>query len=282
MAKRRSVQSSPPPSPPSLPPDKSIILLTRQRDAGVQMLATPPVDENQFRGWKNTTHEFLIQAFGAASQNVFAFGSAGSFMGFIDATEQYYQGKRAEALQKQLSILDSALEQLEATLELQPPQELAPEPTPPLELVEHILAKFHLVAHQLRSRHAGRPTLEVNDEYDVQDLMHGLLRIFFEDIRPEEWTPSYAGGSSRMDFLLKAERLVIEVKKSRPTLSVREIGEQLIIDIARYKAHPECDTLICFVYDPEGLVSNPRGLERDLSRKEPQLLVKVLVAPKGL
>ena len=28
----------------------------------------------------------------------------------------------------------------------------------------------------------------------------------FDDIRPEEYTPSYAGGSSRIDFLLKDEK----------------------------------------------------------------------------
>ena len=281
MARKRSSQSAPPPSQATLPPDRSIVLLTRQRGAGAQMINTPPIDENQYRGWKNTTREFLVQAFGSDSQNVFAFGSAGTFAGFLGASEQYYRAKRAEALQKQLSILDSALEQLEAALELQPVEKPAPQPTLPLELVEHMLAKIHQVARQLRSRHAGRPTLEINDEYDIQDLMHGLLRIFFDDIRPEEWTPSYAGGSSRMDFLLKEERLVIEVKKTRPGLSVREIGDQLIIDIAKYAAHPECDTLVCFVYDPEGLVSNPKGLEHDLSREEPRLLVKVIVAPRG-
>jgi hypothetical protein len=49
-------------------------------------------------------------------------------------------------------------------------------------------------------RHDGRPTLGVGDEYDVQDLLHALLRLFFDDIRPEERTPSYAGESTRMDF----------------------------------------------------------------------------------
>ena len=42
----------------------------------------------------------------------------------------------------------------------------------------------------------------MEDEYDVQDLFHALLTIYFEDIRKEEWSPSYAGGASRMDFLL--------------------------------------------------------------------------------
>jgi hypothetical protein len=35
----------------------------------------------------------------------------------------------------------------------------------------------------------------LKDEYDVQDLLYALLRIFFDDVRPEEWTPSFAGKS---------------------------------------------------------------------------------------
>ena len=147
-------------------------------------------------------------------------------------------------------------------------------------LVEKLCSRFHLFAKQLRDRYNNRETIIVSDEYDVQDLMHGLLRIFFDDIRPEEWTPSYAGKSSRMDFLLKDLKIVIETKMTRKGLGAKEIGAQLIDDIARYRHHPECNTLICFVYDPEGLVANPTGLEKDLSTED-GFKVRVLIAPKG-
>lgn len=150
-----------------------------------------------------------------------------------------------------------------------------------ISTVTKICDRFQLVARQLRLRHNNRSTLEIEDEYDVQDLMHALLKIFFEDIRPEEWSPSYAGGSARMDFLLKNERLVIEIKKTRKGLSSKGVGDQLIVDIDRYKQHPDCKTLFCFVYDPEGRIPNPRGIENDLSRQEGDLEVKVFIAPKG-
>lgn len=153
--------------------------------------------------------------------------------------------------------------------------------TDPLHLVIQICSRFHLVAKQLRSRHAGRATLDIEDEYDVQDLIHTLLRLFFDDIRPEEVCPSYAGSSSRMDFLLKDESIVVEIKKTRAGLGAKEVGNQLIEDIARYQSHPSCKTLVCFVYDPEGRVANPRGLENDLNRTEDDLVVKVIIVPKG-
>ncbi len=126
--------------------------------------------------------------------------------------------------------------------------------------------RFHQIARQLRNRHDQRTTIEVEDEYDVQDLLHALLRFTFDDIRPEERTPSYAGKSTTMDFLLKTEQLVIETKKTRKGLGAKELGDQLIIDIQSYQAHPDCKTLFCFVYDPEGRIANPIGIETDLSK----------------
>jgi hypothetical protein len=58
----------------------------------------------------------------------------------------------------------------------------------------------------MRHRYSERPTLEVEDEYDTQDLFHALLAIDFDDIRREEWTPSYAGGQLEWtSFLRKKE-----------------------------------------------------------------------------
>jgi hypothetical protein len=124
--------------------------------------------------------------------------------------------------------------------------------------------------------------LDIEDEYDVQDLLHALLHLDFDDIRREEWTPSYAGGAARMDFLLKDIDVVIEAKKTRKNLGAKEIGDQLIVDIQKYQLHPNCKILCCLVYDPEGRIGNPASLEDDLSRDEEGLSVRVLVVPKGV
>lgn len=150
-----------------------------------------------------------------------------------------------------------------------------------LDALDQIVVKFHAVAVQLRSRHAERVTLDINDEYDVQDLMHALLRLYFDDIRPEEWVPSYAGASSRTDFLLPQIDTVIETKRTRAGLNAKSVGEQLIIDIARYKKHPQCRRLLCFVYDPEGRIANPSGIESDLNTGDHGIEVRVLILPKA-
>ena len=142
-----------------------------------------------------------------------------------------------------------------------------------------VLSRFHQVARQIEHRYSGRNTIAINDEYDVQDLLHSLLKIYFDDIRPEEYTPSYAGSSSRVDFLLKAENIVVEVKYANSKLTDKLIGEQLIIDTKRYQSHPDCKILVSFVYDPNGNLKNPHGLEKDLSGKNSDLNVIVVVNP---
>lgn len=149
-----------------------------------------------------------------------------------------------------------------------------------INTVRVICNHFHQGVRQLKKRYNNRPTIDVNDEYDVQDLLHAFLRLHFDDVRAEECTPSYAGSASRMDFLLKKEKIVIEVKKTRKNLGAKEVGEQLMIDIERYTAHPDCDTLICFVYDPDGRVANPVGIENDLNRNTDNLKVITIITPK--
>ena len=142
----------------------------------------------------------------------------------------------------------------------------------------YLLNHFHSIARQLRNRHDNRDTILIRDEYDVQDLLHALLYSQFEDIRAEEWTPSYAGKSARMDFLIRDINTVIEVKKTRDTLTEKEIGDQLIVDIERYKNHPDCSVLICFIYDPEERINNPKGLINDLEKAN-NGFVKVIIQP---
>ena len=148
------------------------------------------------------------------------------------------------------------------------------------EALKAIIDRFHLVATQLKNRYNNRTAFIITDEYDVQDLMHSLLKINFEDVRKEEYTPSYAGGSARVDFLLKREQIVVEVKKTRDTLKDKDVGNQLMLDIGRYKSHADCKHLICFVYDPDNLIVNPRGLEDDLNTNStPEMLVQVYIRP---
>jgi REase_DpnII-MboI len=168
-------------------------------------------------------------------------------------------------------------ELLVAELERRNPKEVRGDRHGAMGIIEGLGEHFHAVARRLEKRHDGRETLLIEDEYDVQDLMGALLLSRFWDIRPEECTPSYAGKSSRIDFLIKQEKVVVETKMTRDGLNDGKLGEEIIIDIARYKAHPECGALFCFVYDPAHRLKNPHALESDLSGKKDGLEVRVQI-----
>lgn len=149
------------------------------------------------------------------------------------------------------------------------------------EVLDVILRGLRRAMHPLTHRRKGAQPLTFTNEYDVQDLLHALLRPWIGDIRPEEFTPSYAGSSTRMDFLLTAHELVIETKIIRDRSHAKRVGDELIIDIEHYRTHPKCKTLWCVVYDPDHLITNAQGLKTDLEghrkARDEEVVVKVFI-----
>lgn len=148
------------------------------------------------------------------------------------------------------------------------------------ELLEVIVRGLRRAMHPLTHRRKGVQPLSFGNEYDVQDLLHALLRPWISDIRPEEFTPSYAGSSTRMDFLLPAHRLVVETKIVRDRAHAKRLGDELIVDIEHYRRHPSCRGLWCVVYDPDNLITNAQGLkdlEGSRSSNDGEVTVSVFV-----
>lgn len=247
----------------------------------IDEIKTKPSFSAEFKKWHRDTEVIIEIIFGEGTRHLEDFKEIDySLMIFTDVTPDYeFQNRFAEGLENARSILMSFIQEVEEFWEENSSESSS---TTPKELIKLLCERFHLVSRQIRSRHNDRETLNIEDEYDVQDLFHALLTLYFDDIREEEWTPSYAGSCSRVDFLLKQDELVIEIKKTRKGLNAKDIGEQLIIDIQRYQAHPSCKTLICFVYDPEARISNPRGIENDLNRDINGFEVKVYITPRGI
>jgi hypothetical protein len=146
-----------------------------------------------------------------------------------------------------------------------------------IRTLEGLFRRFRKGARLLLERHRDRPAVHIRDEYDLQDYLHSVLAMLFDDVRPEEHSSSRAGAAARLDFLLKHEQIAIETKMTRKGVSSKAIGEELIVDIERYRAHPDCKGLAALVYDPEQLIANPRGFERDLNSDSADMRVLVVV-----
>jgi hypothetical protein len=53
-----------------------------------------------------------------------------------------------------------------------------------------------------------------------------------------------------------------------------------ILDVVHYRNYSDCKALICFVYDPENKMKNPRGLEDDLKKlTDTEMSVESFVKP---
>ena len=208
-----------------------------------------------------------------------------ALQGFTIPAHLYYDGQIAEAksvFEKGLEFLQAAdrlVRQARAQLQFTTGRPVSRGEG--LARVIKLCKRFPLIVGQLQNRQRNRAAFEVKDEYDVQDLFHALLLLDFDDVRREEHAPSHAGSAPSIDFLLKAEQIVIETKMTRGSLTAKVLGDELLADIGRYAEHPNAKKLVCFVYDPRQQLVNPRGLEGDLMKhSRDDLEVVVIIAPR--
>lgn len=150
----------------------------------------------------------------------------------------------------------------------------------PLNLIRKVCLRFHSVARQLRLRRDYRPTLEVDDDYDLQDLLCALLKVEFDEVATDEWTPPYTGGAARTTLLVNRDQIAIVAKKTGPGVTTKELADQVAADSAYYRTQGRCTTIFCFMYDPEGRIGSPKRLETTLTSVSEHCRVEVLVAPK--
>lgn len=134
-------------------------------------------------------------------------------------------------------------------------------------LLSSAFSKFPYVVKALRERHKNKPPFSVEDEYDVQDLIYVMLLPHAEDLRREEVAPSFAGRAARIDFLLKDEKIVLEIKMTRDGLGLKEIRSQLIEDMFSYRTHADYNIFVAFIYDPTRKIENPGGVKKDLENE---------------
>jgi hypothetical protein len=104
----------------------------------------------------------------------------------------------------------------------------------PLQLIRKVCLRLHAVARQLRLRRDYRPTLEVDDDFDLQDLLCALLKVEFDEVATEEWTPPYTEGTPRTMLLINRDQIAVVAKKTRSGLTTKELADQVTADSAYY------------------------------------------------
>jgi len=246
--------------------------------------ASSKAAERRYGIWDRRNYRFLTELFDTDEIAV-EYKAVAKF----NLTGSYRSQERAEQHQKRIDRKVKWFKELARRIDnhFHEADEVTPnrpfsETLSAIERVDLLCSRFHAVVDQLKQPKRGSKRglrSSPKDEYDVQDVLHALLWIFFSDVRREDPVPQRAGAASRTDFVLKQEQIIIEVKKTRANLRDNEVGKELIVDIERYKGRKDCKVLYCFVYDPEHYIRNPAGVE-ELSRNDPDLAVKVVVVPK--
>jgi hypothetical protein len=149
-----------------------------------------------------------------------------------------------------------------------------------IDKIELIFDRFEKIARQLKERNReNKESLKIQDEYDVQYLLHTLLRIYFDDVRDETYFKQHAGVSPRIDFLIEEEKIGIETKVASQNKRAKRIRSELAEDKEQYKSDNMCKVLLCFIYDPNHVLRNPAELEKDISERHPNLETRVTITP---
>lgn len=120
------------------------------------------------------------------------------------------------------------------------------------QLIQEVLQNFREANKKVtKDRRKDHQEYEINDEYDVQDLLYTILKSIFPSIKEEDPTPKVGIKSNKIDLILREKGILIEVKMIKEAdQSEKKYVEELKNDIQSYHQCQWLQHLICFVYDP--------------------------------
>lgn len=151
------------------------------------------------------------------------------------------------------------------------------------ELVRDVLNNFsNAIQKIINGRRLNHPDFKIEDEYDVQDILYVILKSVFPNLREEDPIPKVGGKSTKIDLIIREEKILIEVKmiKVKDSNETHFI-EQLKVDFESYHECKWLRKLFCFVYDPYKKtrdISNFNDLNGERTKGEHNFNVEVIVA----
>lgn len=152
----------------------------------------------------------------------------------------------------------------------------------PEEVLRDIFYNFpNAVQKIIKNRRKGHLEFEIKDEYDVQDILYVIIKSIFPNMRDEDPIPKVGGKSTKIDLILRDEKILVEVKmiKEKDANETHFI-EQLKVDFESYHKCVWLEKLFCFVYDPFKKtrdISNFNDLNGKRTKGEHNYNVEVIV-----
>ncbi|MHB8252158.1 MAG: PD-(D/E)XK nuclease domain-containing protein [Acidiferrobacter sp.] len=140
---------------------------------------------------------------------------------------------------------------------------------PDVDLVERLCKRLPQAARILaiRSR-KGKAGYEITDEYDVQDLLHALMRGYLKYSVQEDPLPKVAGAKSgRVDISVDDLGILIEIKYVHGPEDQKRLLEEYSQDLVLYAQWVHLRTLIYLIYNSADL-RDAEAFERLTSTQE--------------
>lgn len=152
------------------------------------------------------------------------------------------------------------------------------------QIIEKVLSNFYMYIKAMYKDPIHKKSsfskdmlnaFSIENEYDVQRLLYSWLLPVFPETRVEV---SQDNGYSEMkpDIYLEKYNLAIEVKCTRPSMTERQLTEELGADCFHYKTR----TLYIFIYDKVGMIKNPAAykaaFKRDLNESEKKIRIFII------
>lgn len=146
-------------------------------------------------------------------------------------------------------------------------------------VLERLCTRFPRVLAQLRAVDGLGQTREPIDEARLTGLLHALLLIDHEDVRPVMQDGPDDESATQIGLLLKIERILFVPRVTAAATTEAELEQHVASDVETCRQSLDCRTLVVFVYDPTGRVADPREFEQRLSHERSGVTVRVIVAP---
>lgn len=147
-----------------------------------------------------------------------------------------------------------------------------------LENFENAVKKITDLTLRYGKDKQNRNLIAIKDEYDVQDLLYFSLKSVFPEIKYEDDTSNYGGSAKRLDFYLKDEGIIIEVKHIDKA-DDKKYTKQMKEDLQSYHVVNVLTDIIFFIYAPNAIqdINNFKELEGEQTIQGKTFDVKVLI-----
>lgn len=186
---------------------------------------------------------------------------------YFDQYENEIGNLITELSKKELETVDLiVLYELQSHFSKQVTQKTTYKNLTPRGLIIEVLENFENAVIKItdpKERYGGKTAnpkktpkivISIEDEYDVQDILYVVLKSVFPKIKYENPLAKFGGRSTRLDFVLMEEGVIIEVKQiNENERNDKKFIDQMKIDLESYHVLDYLNELIFFIYAPKAI-----------------------------